>query len=59
MESRRDSSENEERLSYYEENFKEVLSPLEPTIMKIQSLLVWETPVKSAVMIAGLHGVFL
>ena len=53
-----EKSESEERLAYFVETFQEVLSPLEPTIMKIQSLLVWENPVKSTVMIAGVHCIF-
>lgn len=54
----KENSENDERLLYYEEYFKEMLSPLEPTIMKLQSLLVWEKPVKSTVMIASVHCIF-
>lgn len=54
----KENSENDERLLYYEEYFKEMLSPLEPTIMKVQSLLVWEKPVKSTVMIASVHCIF-
>lgn len=58
MERSKESSENDERLSYYDRYFREVLSPIEPTIMKVQSLLVWEKPVRSAVMIACVHCIF-
>jgi len=40
------------------DHFNEILSPLEPTIMKLQSLLVWESPIKSAVMFVVVHCFF-
>jgi hypothetical protein len=53
-----EKSESDEKLAYFIETFQEVLSPLEPTIMKLQSLLVWENPMKSTAMIAGVHCIF-
>ncbi|XP_052812998.1 reticulophagy regulator 3-like [Mya arenaria] len=47
-----------ERVPRLAEHLNETLSPFEPTIMKVQSLLVWEKPVKSAIMIAIVHGIF-
>lgn len=47
-----------ERVQTLADHFTEVLSPVEPTVMKIQSLLVWEKPVKSLVMLVIIHGVF-
>ncbi|KAL4222298.1 hypothetical protein ACF0H5_018335 [Mactra antiquata] len=50
--------EVEERLAYFEEKLKAALNPFEATIMKIQSLLVWEKPMKSTVMLAAVHCIF-
>ena len=41
-----------------EEQFKTVLNPVEPWIMRAQSLLVWENPKRSAVLFICVHGLF-
>ncbi|KAJ8313608.1 hypothetical protein KUTeg_008169 [Tegillarca granosa] len=41
-----------------EETFKSFLSPIEPLVMRIQSLLVWENPKKSAVLFIIVHLIF-
>lgn len=50
--------EHDRRICRLKENFKQALSPMEPTIMKLQSLLVWERPAKSAVLLVGVHCLF-
>lgn len=41
-----------------EEILMNLFSPIEPIIMRIQSLLVWENPKRSAVMVVCLHILF-
>ncbi|KAK3108508.1 hypothetical protein FSP39_009472 [Pinctada imbricata] len=41
-----------------EQTFLNILSPIEPLVMKVQSLLVWENPKKSALLFLFIHGVF-
>jgi len=48
----------DEKMSKLAENLRETLSPFEPTLMKVQSLLVWEKPAKSVIMFAGVHCIF-
>ena len=57
MENRNDE-EKEAYILKVEEQFKSVLSPAEPWIMRLQSLLVWENPKRSAVLFICVHGLF-
>ncbi|XP_069111875.1 reticulophagy regulator 3-like isoform X2 [Argopecten irradians] len=41
-----------------ENMFKRMLNPIEPFVMRVQSLLVWEYPRKSAVLFIFVHGIF-
>ncbi|CAH1789188.1 unnamed protein product, partial [Owenia fusiformis] len=41
-----------------EERLRHILNPLEPFIMRLQSVLVWENPKHSAVMFLAVNGVF-
>lgn len=41
-----------------EEILKNILSPIEPFVMQIQSLLVWESPRRSAVLFIIIHAIF-
>ena len=50
------NGENNDRRS--EEVFNNVLSPIEPCVMQVQSLLVWESPRKSAVLFIFVHLIF-
>ena len=52
------SEEKEKYLLQVEEQFKTVLSPAEPCIMRVQSLLVWEKPKRSAVLFVFVHVLF-
>lgn len=41
-----------------EETFKSILNPVEPFVMQVQSLLVWESPRKSVVLFILVHAIF-
>ncbi|XP_063421257.1 reticulophagy regulator 3-like [Mytilus trossulus] len=41
-----------------EQILKNILSPIEPFVMQIQSLLVWESPRRSAVLFIIIHAIF-
>ncbi|KAH3721531.1 reticulophagy regulator 3-like [Dreissena polymorpha] len=48
----------DDRTQRLAEYLSETLSPMETTLMKVQSLLVWETPAKSAIMVGIVHAIF-
>ncbi|XP_033762943.1 reticulophagy regulator 3-like isoform X2 [Pecten maximus] len=49
---------NDDDVQRAENMFKNILNPIEPLVMRIQSLLVWEYPRKSAVLFICVHGIF-
>ncbi|KAL3831318.1 hypothetical protein ACJMK2_023085 [Sinanodonta woodiana] len=53
-----ESQDNDNPLTLIEERFRTHLSPVEPLIMRIQSLLVWEYPLRSFVLFVIVHVLF-
>ncbi|XP_022079725.1 reticulophagy regulator 3-like isoform X2 [Acanthaster planci] len=50
--------ERQAKVKLHEKRLRELLGPLEGFIMSVQSLLVWEKPARSAVMLLCVNGLF-